>query len=79
MSAASSYKRLKPQAEAIVLERDSHFIRIAVFYYVTDGHQSLINISLTPKMATDQGIDVRTRHEVSDMNVEKEAGSLEGS
>ncbi|MGD9578071.1 MAG: FAD-dependent oxidoreductase [Syntrophorhabdus sp.] len=74
MSAASSYKRLKPEAEAIVLERD-YFISYgscSLPYYVSDDVKDFNQlISLTPKMATDRGIDVRTRHEVSDIDVEK--------
>jgi NADPH-dependent 2,4-dienoyl-CoA reductase/sulfur reductase-like enzyme len=74
MSAASSYKRLKPEAEAIVLERD-YFISYgscSLPYYVSDDVKDFNQlISLTSKMATDRGIDVRTRHEVSDIDVEK--------
>jgi NADPH-dependent 2,4-dienoyl-CoA reductase/sulfur reductase-like enzyme len=74
MSAASSYKRLKPEAEAIVLERD-YFISYgscSLPYYVSDDVKDFNQlISLTPKMASDRGIDVRTRHEVSDIDLEK--------
>jgi NADPH-dependent 2,4-dienoyl-CoA reductase/sulfur reductase-like enzyme len=74
MSAASSYKRLKPEAEAIVFERD-YFISYgscSLPYYVSDDVKDFNQlISLTPKMATDRGIDVRTRHEISDIDVEK--------
>ena len=66
MSAASSYKRLKPEAEAIVLERD-YFISYgacSLRYYVSDDVKDFNQlISLTHKVATEErGIDVRTRH-----------------
>jgi NADPH-dependent 2,4-dienoyl-CoA reductase/sulfur reductase-like enzyme len=75
MSAASSYKRLKPEAEAIVLERD-YFISYGACslpYYVSDDVKDFNQlISLTPKVATeDRGIDVRIRHEVVDVDLEK--------
>ena len=75
MSAASSYRRLKPGAEAIVLERD-YFISYGACslpYYVSDVVKDFNQlISLTPKVATeDRGIDVRTRHEVTDIDLEK--------
>ena len=75
MSAASSYRRLKPAAEAIVLERD-YFISYGACslpYYVSDDVKDFNQlISLTPKGAIEErGIDVRTRHEVTDIDLEK--------
>jgi len=75
MSAASSYRRLKPAAEAIVLERD-YFISYGACslpYYVSDDVKDFNQlISLTPKVAKeDRGIEVRTRHEVTDIDLEK--------
>ena len=75
MSAASSYKRAKPDAEAIVLDRD-YFISYGACslpYYVSDDVKDFRQlISLTPKVATEErGIDVRTRHEVTDIDLEK--------
>ena len=75
MSGASSYKRLKPDAEAVVLERD-YFISYGACslpYYISDDVKDFSQlISLTPKVATeDRGIDVRTRHEVTDIDIEK--------
>ena len=75
MSAASSYRRLKPEAEAIVLEKD-FFISYgscSLPYYVSDEVKDFNQlISLTPKVAIEErGIDVRTRHEVSDIDLEK--------
>lgn len=67
MSAASSFKRLKPDAEAIVLEKD-HFISYGACslpYYISDDVKDMkMLISLTPKVATEErGITVLTRHE----------------
>jgi NADPH-dependent 2,4-dienoyl-CoA reductase/sulfur reductase-like enzyme len=75
MSAASSYRRLKPAAEAIVLERD-YFISYGACslpYYVSDDVKDFNQlISLTPKVAIEErGIDVRKRHEVTDIDLEK--------
>lgn len=75
MSAASSFKRLKPDGEAIVLEKD-YFISYGACslpYYISDEVKDFNQlISLTPKVATeDRGIDVRTRHEVTSIDVEK--------
>lgn len=74
MSAASSYRRLKPEAEAIVLEKD-YFISYGACslpYYVSDELKDFNQlISLTPKVATEErGIDVRTRHEVARIDAE---------
>jgi CoA-dependent NAD(P)H sulfur oxidoreductase len=68
MSAASSFKRLKPEAEAIVLEKD-YFISYGACslpYFISDDVKDFNNlISLTPEVArADRGIDVRTRSEV---------------
>ncbi len=73
MSAASSYRRLKPEAEAVVLEKD-YFISYGACslpYYVSDELKDFNQlISLTPKVATEErGIDVRTRHEVTGIDV----------
>ena len=73
MSAASSYRRLKPEAEAVVLEKD-YFISYGACslpYYVSDDLKDFNQlISLTPKVATEErGIDVRTRHEVTSIDV----------
>lgn len=67
MSAASSFKRLKPEAEAVVLERD-HFISYGACslpYYISDDVKDVnMLLSLTPKAATEErGITVLTRHE----------------
>ena len=67
MSAASSYKRLRPVAEAIVLEKD-HFISYGACslpYYISDDVKDMnMLISLTPEAATqERGITVLTRHE----------------
>lgn len=69
MSAASSYRRLKPEAEAIVLEKD-YFISYGACslpYYVSDDVKDFKDlISLTPKVATEErGITVLTRHEAT--------------
>ncbi|MBP7527069.1 MAG: FAD-dependent oxidoreductase [Syntrophorhabdaceae bacterium] len=67
MSAASSFKRLKPEAEAVVLEKD-HFISYGACslpYYISDDVKDVnMLLSLTPKAATEErGITVLTRHE----------------
>lgn len=67
MSAASSYKRLRPEAEAIVLEKD-HFISYGACslpYYISDDVKDMnMLISLTPEVAVqERGITVLTRHE----------------
>jgi CoA-dependent NAD(P)H sulfur oxidoreductase len=68
MSAASSYKRIKPEAEAVVLEKD-YFISYGACslpYYISDDVKDFNQlISLTPNVATEErGIRVLTRHEV---------------
>jgi NADPH-dependent 2,4-dienoyl-CoA reductase/sulfur reductase-like enzyme len=68
MSAASSFRRLKPDTEAVVLEKD-YFISYGACslpYYIADDVKDFNNlISLTPKVAEDErGIRVLLRHEV---------------
>ncbi|HOE16244.1 MAG TPA: FAD-dependent oxidoreductase [Syntrophorhabdaceae bacterium] len=75
MSAASSYRRLKPEAEAIVLEKD-YFISYGACslpYYVSDDVKDFQDlISLTPKVATaERGITVFTRHEATAIDFSK--------
>jgi NADPH-dependent 2,4-dienoyl-CoA reductase/sulfur reductase-like enzyme len=75
MSAASSYRRLKPEAEAIVLEKD-YFISYGACslpYYISDDVKDFQDlISLTPKVATEErGITVLTRHEVTAIDFNK--------
>lgn len=67
MSAASSFKRLKPEAEAVVIERD-HFISYGACslpYYISDDIGDInALLSLTPEVAAkERGITVLTRHE----------------
>lgn len=67
MSAASSFKRLRPEAEALVIERD-HFISYGACslpYYISDDIKDInALLSLTPEAAQkDRGISVLTRHE----------------
>ena len=66
MSAASSFKRLKPEAEAVVLEKD-HFISYGACslpYYISDDIKDINTLlSLTPEAAKERGISVLTRHE----------------
>lgn len=66
MSAASSFKRIKPDAEVIVLEKD-YFISYGACslpYYISDEVKDFNNlISLTPQVATERGITVFLRHE----------------
>jgi NADPH-dependent 2,4-dienoyl-CoA reductase/sulfur reductase-like enzyme len=68
MSAASSYKRIKPEAEAVVIEKD-FFISYGACslpYYISDDINDFNQlISLTPRVATEErGIRVLIRHEV---------------
>lgn len=75
MSAASSYRRLKPEAEAVVLEKD-YFISYGACslpYYVSDDVKDFQDlISLTPKVATEErGIMVLTRHEATAIDFNK--------
>ena len=74
MSAASSYKRIKPEAEAVVLEKD-YFISYGACslpYYISDDVKDFNQlISLTPKVATEErGIRVLIRHEVLGINTD---------
>ncbi len=66
MSAASSFKRINPDAEVIVLEKD-YFISYGACslpYYISDEVKDFNNlISLTPKVAKERGITVFLRHE----------------
>jgi NADPH-dependent 2,4-dienoyl-CoA reductase/sulfur reductase-like enzyme len=73
MSAASGAKRVRPEMEAIVIEKD-YFISYGVCslpYYVSDDVQDINDlISLTPKIAEDErGIKVLTRHEAVGIDV----------
>jgi NADPH-dependent 2,4-dienoyl-CoA reductase/sulfur reductase-like enzyme len=75
MSAASSARRIKPEMEAIVLEKD-FFISYGACslpYYISDDVKDFNNlISLTPKVAIEErGINVLTRHEVVGIDFEK--------
>jgi NADPH-dependent 2,4-dienoyl-CoA reductase/sulfur reductase-like enzyme len=67
MSAASAAKRIRPDMEVTVLEKD-YFISYGICslpYYVSDEVKDLNNlISLTPEMALkERGVNVMTRHE----------------
>jgi len=80
MSAASSYRRLKPEAEAIVLEKD-YFISYGACslpYYVSDDVKDFQDlISLTPEVATEErGITVLTRHEATAIDPSKKEVSV---
>ena len=75
MSAASSYKRMKPDAEAIVLEKD-FFISYGACslpYYISDDVKDFNQlISLTPKVAEEQrDIRVMLRHEAVGIDFNK--------
>ncbi len=75
MSAASSFKRLKPDAEAFVFEKD-YFISYGACslpYYISNDVKDFNDlISLTPKMATEErNIHVYTRHEVKAIDTQK--------
>jgi NADPH-dependent 2,4-dienoyl-CoA reductase/sulfur reductase-like enzyme len=75
MSAASSFRRIKSDAEAIVLEKD-YFISYGACslpYYISDDVKDFNDlISFTPKTATeDRGITVLVRHEVIGIDTEK--------
>ncbi len=68
MSAASGFKRIKPEAEAIVLEKD-YFISYGAcslpYYISNDVKDFNALISLSPKTAREErGINILTRHEV---------------
>lgn len=73
MSAASSYKRFKPEAEAIVLEKD-FFISYGACslpYYISDEVKDFNQlISLTPGVAeAERDITVLTRHEAKTIDI----------
>lgn len=75
MSAASSFKRLKPEAEAIVLQND-HFISYGACslpYYISDDVKDINRlVSLSPEVATkERGITVLTRHEAMSIDPAK--------
>jgi NADPH-dependent 2,4-dienoyl-CoA reductase/sulfur reductase-like enzyme len=75
MSAASSFKRIKPEAEAIVLEKD-YFISYGACslpYYISDDVKDFNNlISLSPEMASkERGITVLLRHEATGIDPAK--------
>ncbi len=75
MSAASSYKRMKPDAEAFVFERD-YFISYGACslpYYISDDVKDFNQlISLTPKVAEEErDIRVMLRHEAVGIDFNK--------
>jgi NADPH-dependent 2,4-dienoyl-CoA reductase/sulfur reductase-like enzyme len=75
MSAASSYKRIKPDAEVIVFERD-YFISYGACslpYYISDDVKDFNQlISLTPKVAEEErDIRVMLRHEAVGIDFSK--------
>jgi len=75
MSAASAFKRIRPDAEVTVLEKD-YFISYGACslpYYISDEVKDFNNlISLTPETATkDRGITVLLRHEA--VSIDREA------
>ncbi|MCX5799681.1 MAG: FAD-dependent oxidoreductase, partial [Proteobacteria bacterium] len=75
MSAASSARRIKPEMEAIVLEKD-YFISYGACslpYYISNDVKNFNDlISLTPNVAEqERGISVLTRHEVTGIDFEK--------
>ena len=67
MSAASSAKRMRPDMEVMVFEKDFHisYGLCSVPYYISDVVKEFGSlISLTPEMAeTERGIRVHARHE----------------
>ncbi len=74
MSAASSFKRLNPETEAVVFERDSHisYGACSLPYYIA-GVVGDINdlIGFTPESAKSQrDITVKIRHEVIEIDPE---------
>ena len=75
MSAASSFKRIKPDAKVIVLEKD-YFISYGACslpYYISDDVKDFNNlISLSPETATeDRGITVHVRYEATRIDTKK--------
>ena len=80
MSAASSFKRLKPEAEAIVFERDAHisYGACSLPYYIADVVKDINDlIGFTPETAKRQrDIDVRIRHEVETIDPDSQKISV---
>ena len=81
MSAASSYKRLKPEVEAIVLEKD-FFISYGACslpYYISDEVKDFNQlISLTPGVAeAERDITVLTRHEAKTIDIKNKEVSAQ--
>ena len=68
MSAASSARRLRPEMEVVVLERDAYisYGACSLPYYISDDIKDVKSLfALTPDVAEkERGIRVRTRHEV---------------
>jgi NADPH-dependent 2,4-dienoyl-CoA reductase/sulfur reductase-like enzyme len=68
MSAASSARRLRPEMEVVVLERDAYisYGACSLPYYISDDIKDVKSLfALTPDVAEkERGIQVRTRHEV---------------
>jgi len=76
MSAASSAKRIRPEMEADVFERDLYISYgiCSVPYYVSGDIEDFRNlIALTPEMAIERGIHVLTSHEVTGIDVKAKA------
>ncbi|MCX8022449.1 MAG: FAD-dependent oxidoreductase [Syntrophorhabdaceae bacterium] len=75
MSAASSFKRLKPDEEAIVLEKGDFisYGACSLPYFISDEIKDFHDlISLTPEIATEErGIKVLLRHEAVRIDTEK--------
>ncbi len=80
MSAASSYKRLQPDAEAIVFEKDSHisYGACSLPYYIADIVKDIHDlIGFTPETALrERDIHVRIRQEVTEIDPEKKEVSV---
>jgi NADPH-dependent 2,4-dienoyl-CoA reductase/sulfur reductase-like enzyme len=66
MSAASSARRLRPEMEVVVLERDAYisYGACSLPYYISDDIKDVRSLfALTPEVAEkERGIQVRTRH-----------------
>jgi CoA-dependent NAD(P)H sulfur oxidoreductase len=80
MSAASAAKRIRPDMDVTVLEKD-HFISYGICslpYYVSDDVKDFNNlISLTPEMAGEErGINVMTRHEALKIDTDERQVSV---
>lgn len=80
MSAASSFKRLQPDAEAIVFEKDSHisYGACSLPYYIADIVKDIHDlIGFTPETALrERDIHVRIRQEVTEIDPEKKEVSV---